>query len=103
MTEPVVRRHAMRIGEVIGRVTLSRHHASLPAGRLLIARPLPLEALGSGSPRRGEDLVVFDDLGAGAGSIIGFSEGREAANPFGPAKVPIDAYSACILDRVSVD
>ncbi len=92
----------MRIGEVIGRVTLSRQHASLPPGRLLIVRPLPLEALRSGSFKRGEELVAFDDLGAGAGSIIGISEGREAANPFGPAKVPVDAYSACILDRLSI-
>ncbi len=92
----------MRIGEVIGRVTLSRHHANLTPGRLLITRPLPLEALRSGSAQRGEELVVFDELGAGMGSIIGFSEGREAANPFGTTKVPIDAYNACILDNVTV-
>jgi len=92
----------MRIGEVIGRVTLSRQHPNLPPGRLFIILPLPLEALRSGSPQRGEELVLFDELGAGMGSIIGFSEGREAANPFGKTKVPIDAYNACILDQISV-
>ncbi len=35
----------MRIAEVIGRITLSRQHPSLKAGRYLIALPMPLEAL----------------------------------------------------------
>lgn len=92
----------MRIGEVIGRVTLSRHHANLPAGRLLIARPLTRSAILEDDSSRGEDLVLFDQhLGAGVGSIIGFSEGREAANPFGKTKVPIDAYCACLIDSLS--
>ena len=93
----------MRIGEIIGRVTLSRQHASLRSGRLLIARPLPLEALRGTGEKQGEDLVVFDVLGAGAGSRIGFSEGREAANPFLPEKAPVDAYSACLLDQVDLN
>ena len=92
----------MRIGEVIGRVTLSRHHPNLLPGRLLITLPLPLEALRSGSTQRGEELVVYDNMGAGVGSIIGISEGAEAANPFNPDKVPIDAYCSCILDTLNV-
>lgn len=92
----------MRLGEVIGRLTLSRQHANLPAGRLLIVRPLTRAAVLEGAATRGEDLVVFDqNLGAGVGSIIGFSEGREAANPFGKTRVPIDAYCACLIDSIS--
>jgi ethanolamine utilization protein EutN len=30
------------------------------------------------------------------------SEGREAANPFGKDKTPVDAYCACLLDRISL-
>lgn len=92
----------MRIGEIIGRVTLVRQHANLPPGRWLIARPMPLEALREGTAVRGEDLVLYDDLGAGVGALVGFSEGREAANPFGKQKVPIDAYCACLLDEINV-
>jgi ethanolamine utilization protein EutN len=92
----------MRIGEVIGRVTMSRTHPSLKPGRYLIALPMPLEALVDGSPRRGEEVVAYDDLGAGPGDLIGFSEGREAANPFGKDRTPVDAYCACILDRITV-
>jgi microcompartment protein CcmK/EutM len=63
---------------------------------------MPLEALTEGSARRGEEVVLFDQLGAGPGSLIGLSEGREAANPFGKVKTPVDAYCACLLDRISL-
>ena len=92
----------MRIAEVIGRVTMSRLHPSLKGGRFVIALPMPLEALTAGSARRGEEVIAYDDLGAGPGALIGLSEGREAANPFGKTKTPIDAYCACLLDRVEV-
>jgi len=92
----------MRIAEVIGRLTLSRVHPSIKGARFVIALPMPLEALTEDSPRRGEEVVAFDDLGAGPGDLIGLSEGREAANPFGKTKTPVDAYCACILDRLSL-
>jgi microcompartment protein CcmK/EutM len=92
----------MRIGEVIGRVTMSRLHPRLQGGRFLLTVPMPLAALTEGSPARGEELVVYDNMGAGMGSLIGFSEGREAANPFGKIKTPVDAYCACLIDHISV-
>ncbi len=92
----------MRIAEVIGRVTLSRSHPNLPGRPLLIALPMPAEALTEGSPRRGEEVVVLDPLGCSPGSLIGLSEGREAAKPFGKVKVPIDAYAACLIDQIDV-
>jgi microcompartment protein CcmK/EutM len=90
----------MRIAEVIGRVTLSRSHPGLRSARYVLALPMTLEALTEGSGARGEDVVVYDILGAGPGSLIGLSEGREAANPFGRDKVPVDAYCACLLDHI---
>ena len=92
----------MRIAEVIGRVTLSRQHPNLKGGRYVIALPMPVEALLEDSPKRGEEVITFDTLGASPGDLIGLSEGREAANPFGKTKVPVDAYCACLLDRISV-
>ncbi len=92
----------MRIAEVIGRVTLSRGHSALPSGRYVIALPMPRSALADGSSARGEEVVVFDSLGASPGVLIGLSEGREAANPFGKTKTPIDAYCACLLDHVDI-
>ena len=92
----------MRIAEVIGRVTLSRAHPSLKGARFLVALPMPLEALLDDSPKRGEVVVAYDMLGASPGDLIGLSEGREAANPFGKTKTPIDAYCACLLDQIAL-
>jgi ethanolamine utilization protein EutN len=92
----------MRIAEVIGTVTLTRVHPSLVGARWVIGVPYSLEALTQGPSGDGEDVVIWDDLGAGHGSRIGFSEGAEAAAPFLPERKPIDAYCACILDHVTV-
>ncbi len=92
----------MRIAEVIGRVTLSRVHPSLKGGRYVIALPMPREALTEGSSKRGEEVITYDDLGAGPGALIGLSEGGEAANPFRPEKKPIDAYCACLIDQINL-
>ena len=92
----------MRIAEVIGNVTLSRVHPSLTGARWVIGVPFSLRALRAGGPPDGEDVVIFDSLGAGAGSRVAFSEGGEAAAPFYPQRKPVDAYCACILDRVVI-
>ena len=91
----------MRIGEVIGTVTLTRAHPSLAGACWRIVVPFSLEALKRGAPD-GEDLVIYDSLGAGVGSRVGFSEGGEAAAPFYPEKKPVDAYCACILDQLTI-
>ncbi|GBD35758.1 hypothetical protein HRbin36_00873 [bacterium HR36] len=93
----------MRIAQVIGTVTLSRPHPTLLAGRFLIAVPASLRALSSKSDADGEEVIVWDDLGAGFGSWIGISEGVEATMPFRPARKPLDAYCACILDHIHLD
>jgi ethanolamine utilization protein EutN len=92
----------MRIAEVIGTVTLSRWHPSVTGFRWIIGVPFSLKALRAGGPPDGEDLVIFDNLGAGNGQRIGFSEGGEAAAPFVPLKKPVDAYCACLLDRLTL-
>ena len=93
----------MRIGDVIGTVTLNRSHPSMAGARLKLVVPLSLADLkGEGGEPAGE-FAVYDQLGAGIGSRIAISEGREAAMPFYPDVKPIDAYNAAILDTVSID
>jgi len=92
----------MRIAQVIGTVTLSRAHPSVTGFRWAIGVPYSLKALRDNAPADGEDLVIFDNLGAGNGQRISFSEGGEAAAPFYPEKKPIDAYCACLLDHIAV-
>jgi microcompartment protein CcmK/EutM len=91
----------MRIAEVIGTVTLSRVHPSLTGYRWIIGVPFSLKGL-QADKADGEDVVMFDNLGAGVGSRVGFSEGGEAAVPFNPEKKAVDAYCACILDQVVI-
>jgi ethanolamine utilization protein EutN len=83
-------------------VTLSRVLPSLAGARLKLAEPLGLDALCGRDETPSETLVVFDDLGAGQGSLLAVSEGGEAAQPFKPEMKPVDAYNAAILDRIDV-
>jgi ethanolamine utilization protein EutN len=100
----------MRIAEVIGRCTLSVCHPSLRGARWLIGVPLAQAGIqnvtagktqGTGAGRN-EAFVIYDELGAGSGALIGVSEGAEAAAPFAPNLKPIDAYAAAILDHVEI-
>jgi ethanolamine utilization protein EutN len=93
----------MRIGEVIGTVTLSRYHPSLTGASLKLVVPISWDNLLGRSAQPMEEIVVFDELGAGVGSRIAMSEGREAAMPFHPERKPIDAYDAAILDTLEFD
>ncbi|MBS0632470.1 MAG: EutN/CcmL family microcompartment protein [Verrucomicrobia bacterium] len=91
----------MRLGHVIGNVTLSQQDPAYRGGRFLLVQPwsaarFATPAAPSGS---GTSLVVYDKLGAGVGSIIGYTEGSEAAKPFATA-TPVDAYCAAIIDEV---
>ncbi len=92
----------MRIGEVIGTVTLSRAHASLASAAFRLAVPLTLDELSGERPAAGESIVVYDELGAGVGSRIAISDGGEAAQPFLPELKPVDAYNAAILDQLQI-
>lgn len=92
----------MRIADVIGTVTLSRWHPSLAGARYKLAVPLGLSDLVGEGGGPAPEIAVYDELGAGVGSRIAVSEGRDAAMPFYPEMKPIDAYNAAILDHVHV-
>lgn len=98
----------MRLARVIGNVVLNRRLAELRSGTLLLAEAFDRAALdgrATHAPRAKpmpESLVIYDELGAHQGDVIAISEGREAAMPFWPDKIPIDAYNAAIIDRIDV-
>ena len=91
----------MRIAKVVGTVTLSRCHPSFNGARLRLVVPLSLAEL-KGQPPQAEEIVCWDDNGAGIGSLVAISEGAEASQPFRPEMKPVDAYAAAILDEVNV-
>jgi len=96
----------VRIGDVIGKVTLSVCDPKFIGSRLLIVQPhdpktLRQVAAGKDVPGGSEPLVAYDVLGAGLGELVGFSEGREAAMPFYPDRAAVDAYIGCLIDQVT--
>ena len=94
----------MRIAKVIGKITLNRRMAEVVPGSLLIVRTHNRGTLVGANAGNDETLVAWDGLvAAREGDLIGLVEGREAAVPFWPKKVPFDCYTAAILDTVDFD
>ena len=93
----------MRVAQIVGKVTLARCHPTFQGATLKVARAMSLEAIRSIETPTTEDLVVFDELGAGLGDRIMLSEGGEAAQPFRPDDKPVDAYNAGIIDQISYE
>ncbi len=94
----------MKLGSVIGRVTLSRSAPALIGARWLIVSPFTREhylrgAGQPGGPGNEPSVIVYDNLGAAAGQTIGYVEGREAASPF-DKPTPIDAVNAALVDEI---
>ncbi len=94
----------MRLGKVIGRVTLSQSIPAFEGGRWLVVNPYTRDRFQSGdTPPSGmcaePSLVIFDALGGDLGQTVGFIEGREAAVPF-PEPTPVDAINAALVDTV---
>lgn len=94
----------MKLGAVIGRVTLSKTIPALVGGRFLIVTPFTRDHYQRGAETpsgltKDWNLIVYDDLGGHLGQTIGYIEGREAAQPF-DQPTPIDAINAALVDYV---
>jgi ethanolamine utilization protein EutN len=94
----------MRLGIVRGHVTLTPAVEAYRGKTLVVVEPVTMENLraknGLGG---GKALIAVDELGAAEGQIVGVTEGREAANPFWPGAVPVDAYCSLIVDSIDVE
>jgi microcompartment protein CcmK/EutM len=94
----------VKLGSVIGRVTLSKAAPGLEGARWLIVSPFTREHYQRGAetpvgPSKDPSLVVYDALGGGLGQTIGYIEGREAAQPF-EEPTPVDAINAALVDDI---
>lgn len=93
----------MKLGKVIGRVTLSATTDGLDGARWLVVSPCTKEQYKEGTEEPGmssePSLIVYDNLGGSVGEVIGYIEGREAASPF-KNPPPIDAINAALIDKV---
>ena len=91
----------MRVAKIVGTVILGRSHPAFGGARLRLAVPMSLAELEVDTEPAGDSLVLWDELGAGNGSLVALSESSEAAQPFRPDIKPVDAYNAAILDEIS--
>jgi carbon dioxide concentrating mechanism protein CcmL len=94
----------MRIGHVIGKVTLNHQDPAFKGGRWLIVNPLDAGQMNDACHTRPAltaqfSPVVYDNLGAGEGDIVGFVEGAEATAPF-DREIPIDAICVAIFETI---
>jgi carbon dioxide concentrating mechanism protein CcmL len=94
----------MKLGAVIGRVTLSKTVPALIGARWLVVTPFTRDHYQQGSQTppglsRDPSAIVYDDLGGGVGQTIGYIEGREAASPF-DRPTPVDAINAALVDEI---
>lgn len=93
----------MRLGIVRGHVTLSPALPELMGKTLVVLEPVTMVNLAAKNGLGGgKSLVAVDALGAAKDQIVAFTEGREAANPFWPQLVPIDAYCTLIVDSITI-
>ena len=93
----------MRLGIVRGHVVLNPAIESFAGKTLVVVEPVTMENLRANNGRGGgKALIAADELGAADGQMVAFTEGREAANPFWPGSVPVDAYCALIVHSIDV-
>ncbi len=91
----------MRMGYIRGHLVLNQAISCLRGTRLVIVEPVTAANLAAANGLGGgKCLVAVDQLGAAEGQMVAFTEGREAANPYWPNLVPVDAYCALIVEHV---
>jgi len=77
---------------------------ALKGGRFLVVSPFSREQYAAGldaKPGMGVEpsLVVYDNLGGGVGQVVGYEEGREAAQPF-DRPTPVDAINSALVNEM---
>jgi ethanolamine utilization protein EutN len=92
----------MRLGIVRGHLTLNLAVQAYRGKTLVVLEPVTMENLRADNGLAGGNaLIAIDALGAAEGQMVAFTEGREAANPYWPDAVPVDAYCSLIVDTIS--
>lgn len=91
----------MKVGKVIGNLTLSHADSGFRGGRFVVVAPQGANELSGRNPGGHSDawtLVAYDNIGAGVGDDILYVEGAEAMQPF-EYRTPLDAISVALIDR----
>jgi ethanolamine utilization protein EutN len=83
----------MQLAQVIGSVVSTVKNESLAGRKFLIIQPLSSELKPIGKP-----LIALDSVGAGAGELVFWCRGKEAAFPFKREDIPTDCTIVGIID-----
>jgi microcompartment protein CcmK/EutM len=92
----------MILARTIGTVTLSKSHPSLSGATLILFESLDSIDRLNDSPLGGETQVAWDLCSSGNGDLVAIAEGPEAAQPFRPKVVCIDASIVALIDHVEL-
>lgn len=90
----------MKLGKVIGTVTLGVRDPAFRGGRWVVISPMGADELtgkNTNEVSSAFSLVAYDDLGAGVGDDVLYVEGAEAMQPF-DRPIPLDAITVALLD-----
>ena len=87
----------MQTGYVVGRIIATAKDRGFDGKRLLIIQPVK-----SDGTRSDEHIIATDSVGAGAGEFVFWVRGKEAAFPFLPEEIAVDATVVGIIDRLDV-
>lgn len=93
----------MKVAKVVGKLSLNKCHPALVGRKWIVVVPQSLSAIAGRMGNNQEEFIAVDDLGVMPGSLVGVSDGREACAPYEPQRKPVDAYTSCLLDELTVD
>jgi len=95
----------MKLGTVMGRVTLSKTVKALEGGRFLVVSPFSREQFAAGleAPRgMGKDpsLVIYDAIGGGVGDVIGLRRGSRSRAAIYRADASLTPINTALVDEM---
>jgi ethanolamine utilization protein EutN len=93
----------MFLARVIGQVVATKKDAQMQGQRLLILRPMLVDAEDPARFKPGSNtLVAVDNLGAATGQMVLFCQGSSARQASGLKARPVDAAIVGLVDSVDV-
>jgi ethanolamine utilization protein EutN len=93
----------MFLARVIGQVVSTRKEENLRGHKLLLLRPMLVDADKPDQFKAGTNTVVaVDVVGAGQGDMVLFAQGSSARQAAGLKSLPVDAAIVGLVDSVDV-
>ena len=93
----------MYLGIVIGSVVATKKDETMTGRKLLMVRPMLVDAENPSHLTPGANTIVcIDTLGAGEGELVMFAQGSSARQADGMKALPVDAAIVGLVDSVNI-